>query len=309
VQKPYAQLSPAISQYSFNAFLLNPAAAGSEGYTTINLTARRQWICIPGAPETVSIDFQTRIYKRVFIPSTASVRKKYVKPQRSGRVGLGCSFINDRHGAFDQKGLKLSYAYHVPGNRSQLSFGLALSMLLYKINYNEMVPETEHDDLLNNGQNKFFVPDFDAGIYYTNQHLFAGISVKNLTRMAKNLNFYPYEGYQQRIISIIGGYQFKLSESVGLEPSFYVKNAGLFFMQTDLNVKLAFKDILWSGVTYRSPGTMCFQGGFRLNRVYIGYAYEYNLFMRHEFCFSTHELMVAAKLGDNVRRYKWLERY
>lgn len=34
-----AQQVPLYSQYMMNGFLLNPAVAGSEGYTAINLTA------------------------------------------------------------------------------------------------------------------------------------------------------------------------------------------------------------------------------------------------------------------------------
>ena len=40
----YAQQVPLYSQYMMNGFLLNPAVAGSEGYTAINLTAREQWL-------------------------------------------------------------------------------------------------------------------------------------------------------------------------------------------------------------------------------------------------------------------------
>ena len=38
-----AQQLPLYSQYTFNGFLLNPAVAGAEGYTAINLTNREQW--------------------------------------------------------------------------------------------------------------------------------------------------------------------------------------------------------------------------------------------------------------------------
>ncbi|HEY4788176.1 MAG TPA: type IX secretion system membrane protein PorP/SprF, partial [Bacteroidales bacterium] len=43
-----AQQQPAYSQYTFNGFLLNPAVAGSEGYTSINVTTREQWVGIEG---------------------------------------------------------------------------------------------------------------------------------------------------------------------------------------------------------------------------------------------------------------------
>jgi hypothetical protein len=36
----HAQQVPLYSQYMLNGFLINPAVAGSEGYTAVNLTAR-----------------------------------------------------------------------------------------------------------------------------------------------------------------------------------------------------------------------------------------------------------------------------
>ena len=37
----FGQQAPLYRQYMLNGFLLNPAAAGSEGYTAINLTIKR----------------------------------------------------------------------------------------------------------------------------------------------------------------------------------------------------------------------------------------------------------------------------
>ncbi len=309
IQKSWSQLSPVISQYSFNAFLLNPAAAGSEGYTTFNLSARKQWVCIPGAPETVSLDFQTRIYKKAFIPSSASVRKKHIKRVRSGRVGLGLHISNDRHGVFDRNEIQFSYAYHIVRTGSQLSFGLAFSLMQFKINLDRATLETENDYLLSSLESVFFTPDFNAGVYYTNQDLFAGISATSLTKMSENFNLYSHENYLQRILNILGGYKINMDDKLELVPSLYFKWADFRAVQLDINTKLTYKKILWCGLTYRTEKTVCLHGGFRLSRVYIGYAYEFNAFLPNTFFCSTHELMVAVKLGDNVRRYKWLERY
>ncbi len=37
------QQLPIYSQYLYNKFLINPAVAGSEGFTSVNLTARGPW--------------------------------------------------------------------------------------------------------------------------------------------------------------------------------------------------------------------------------------------------------------------------
>ena len=58
------QQLPIYSQYLFNRFLINPAVAGSDGYTSLNLTAREQWVGYDGAPRTFSFSAQTRIIKK-----------------------------------------------------------------------------------------------------------------------------------------------------------------------------------------------------------------------------------------------------
>ncbi len=60
-----SQQLPLYSQYMMNKFLLNPAIAGSDGYTSVNLTAREQWVGFSNAPRTHAISAQTRILKRL----------------------------------------------------------------------------------------------------------------------------------------------------------------------------------------------------------------------------------------------------
>jgi len=130
-------------------------------------------------------------------------------------------------------------------------------------------------------ENVFYTPDFNAGIYYTNQNMFSGISGENLTKITETLKFYAYEEDLQRIIHIIGGYSLTVNEMLDLVPSFYVKWADFHTMQLDINTKLTFKNYLWCGFTYRTANTICFHGGFRLNRIYVGYVYEYSTCMPH----------------------------
>ena len=63
----FAQQLPLYSQYLYNKFLINPAVAGSDGYTSLNLTAREQWVGYYGAPQTFSFSGQGRVLKRSYI--------------------------------------------------------------------------------------------------------------------------------------------------------------------------------------------------------------------------------------------------
>ena len=132
------QQLPLYSQYMMNGFLLNPAVAGSDGFTTLNLTAREQWLGFENAPKTHSFSFQTRVLKKSYIIKSLSARKKIYRPSTKGRVGLGGYIFNDKNGLVQRTGLQLTYAYHIWLDQTQLSFGLSGSFFQFKLDDAEL---------------------------------------------------------------------------------------------------------------------------------------------------------------------------
>ena len=125
-----SQQLPIYSQYLYNKFLINPAHAGSDGYTSINLTAREQWIGYSGAPRTYSLSWQTRILKKPFDVKQKSSNRTVYRPKTDGRVGLGAYIFSDRNGLIQRTGFQATYAYHLwLQENTQLSLGLALYRL------------------------------------------------------------------------------------------------------------------------------------------------------------------------------------
>jgi exodeoxyribonuclease-3 len=120
-QAGLGQQLPVYSQYMMNKFLINPAVAGSEGYTAFNITSRKQWLGIKDAPLTFAASGQTRLNRN----SSGSRATRGSSGSMAGRVGLGGYIFNDRHGLVSRSGLQLTYAYHIPFESSQLSFGLS----------------------------------------------------------------------------------------------------------------------------------------------------------------------------------------
>src|SRR5512136_3049389 len=84
-----AQQLPLFSQYLYNKFLINPAHAGSDGFTSFNLTVREQWAGYDGAPRTYSLTWQTRILKRRYKLTGPPIQRTHYRPKTDGRVGLG----------------------------------------------------------------------------------------------------------------------------------------------------------------------------------------------------------------------------
>src|SRR6056297_2016283 len=85
-----AQQIPLYSQYMMNKYLINPAYAGSMGYTSYNLTARQQWLGFGNAktPSTQAICAQTRVLQTSYLSRMRLINKR-TRRRPSGRVGLG----------------------------------------------------------------------------------------------------------------------------------------------------------------------------------------------------------------------------
>lgn len=310
MQVAWTQQVPLYSQYMLNGFLLNPAAAGSEGYTAVNLTAREQWVGLKNGPGTYALSFQTRILKKSYISRSSSVRRRPKSGSRSGNVGLGGYLFNDRNGAVERIGLKGSYAYHINFSQSQLSFGL--SFVAYQLRLDEdLIHLLEPGDPLWLGaKQSVFIPDADAGVYYSARNYWAGFSVDQMFESILKLGDSGYDRYvMERNYYLMGGYDFEVRRDIILTPSTLIKFAENGKLQIDFSGKLYFQQNYWGGLTYRTGQAIIVMAGVSVDKLVFGYAFDIGLnsIMKHSF--GTHEFTFIAKFGDNARRYRWLNRF
>ena len=303
------QQLPVYSQYMMNKFLINPAVAGSEGYTAFNLTTRKQWLGIKDAPLTFAASAQTRLQRNGTASRRTSVRRRG-HTSRAGRVGLGGYVFNDRHGLVGRSGIQLTYAYHIPFDRSQLSFGLSGTFWQFRLDRGAARLFDPNDELFNSMDNTLFIPDANLGIYYSDERFFAGFSADQLFQSSFKFGGKGYDEYKlYRHFYLMGGYNFMVSDDVAVEPTMLFKTTHEFTFQLDLTANVYFIENYWAGISYRTPSTLVLMGGVRVDKFYFGYAFDFtfNSIMYHSY--GSHEIMIAMKMGDSSRRFKWLQRY
>jgi type IX secretion system PorP/SprF family membrane protein len=306
----FAQQVPLYSQYLLNGFLLNPAAAGSEGYTAVNITAREQWIGFRDGPGTYALSFQTRILKKSYISKGASVKRRKRSGSRSGNVGVGGYVFNDRNGATERIGLKGTYAYHLNLQRSQLSFGLSFVAYQFRIDDDMITLENPGDELWLGAHKSVFIPDADFGVYYTARDYYAGFSVDQMFESVLKIGDAGYDRYKmERNYYLMGGYDFEVRRDITVSPSTLVKFAENGKLQADLTGKVIFQQSYWGGLTYRTGHAIILLAGVSVDKLVFGYAFDIGLnsIMKHSY--GTHEFTFIAKFGDNARRYRWLNRF
>lgn len=307
-----AQQLPIYSQYLYNKFLINPAVAGSDGYTSVNLTAREQWVGYSGAPRTFSFSAQTRLLKKSYILKESKLRREVFRPKTDGRVGFGGYVFSDKNGLIQRTGFQLSYAYHLwIQNSTQFSMGLAFTGYHYKINEKEINFEDPNEPWLNNNLRRgMFVPDATFGAYLLNAKYTFGFSADQLFEASGRIAGNAYKDFRMnRHYYMFGSYDFVPDRNVTIQPSFLLMMSDQLKPEADLGVTYIYDQDFWAGLAYRTSGAVIATLGVKYERTFIGYAFDFTMQEIQKVTYGTHEITLAVKFGDSMRRYRWLDRY
>jgi type IX secretion system PorP/SprF family membrane protein len=303
-----AQQNPLISLYSVNKFLVNPALAGATGYTNINFTARQMYTGFENAPRNFVFSAQSRMLEDVHILKRRKVQKDPTRASRIKNIGFGGYIFNDRNGIISRTGMQLTYGYHINfGGKYQLSFGLSFTGYQFKIDDKDELILDPGDPLLTSNKKNFFVPDANAGIYFSGYGFYSGLSITELFGSSIKLGANKFENYETlRHFQLIGGYKFPVSSQVYLEPSFLAM-ATIDRAELDLTARVFYQKNYWLGITYRTNKTLAFMAGFSIQEFYMAYAYDASMGAIQTYGGGSHELMLGLRFGDNsTRRFRWL---
>lgn len=308
----FSQQTPTYTQFTLNKFVLNPAATGVDGFTTISLVAREDWVGFRGTPKTHTFTIDSRILGDSYIFKKLAVRRNEPQKTRSGNTSWGAYFFSDLNGPIDQTGINGSYGYHIDLGESQLSFGLSLLFFQLRIQGEDFIRADEDlpNPLLPEGKQSIWITDANFGVFYTTQNYYAGYSTIHIFNSAAQFGDKGEGKYRlNRQHNILGGYRFNIDTKLQIEPSVLLKIPEVGITQLDLNVKCSFLTKYWAGLSYRTKATTSIFGGMNYDRYYFGYSFDYKMGDRLPNTYGSHEFIVSARFGDSARRYKWLNSY
>lgn len=259
----YGQQMPfnPVSYRIFTPFILNPAAAGSKDYLSVDMLAG-----FNGKSASQILSTNSRITRR--IPGINPSGKKYFYTD----FGIGASAFNDFQSADSthNAGISLSGSYHIPLNKRALSFlsvGASLKGLyhFHEGNAERIQPSKE-----------FYYPEFDMGLYIYNPKAYAGLSATNLLGRPKDtVNVSPYIVPVSRQYNFIAGYKFVISKSMNLvfEPSLLIHTDDSLSFSLKKNVEPALKlyagDFL-IGTYFNDYSSISFFFQYRYPKFYVG---------------------------------------
>ncbi len=272
-----AQQFPIISQYNWDQYLVNPAAAGSTDYLPITLIFRKMWVGVDDSP---------------------SIQMLSSNMQVANNMGVGMKLFNFSQGPLRHTGFEATYAYHIPlsAEGPKLSFGLTGSFYQYYLDKESLNMEDPTDPVLL-GDSKKFVPDANFGMLLYDKNYFVGFTVASLFQGKINLGDDGVaENKKVRHYYLNGGYNFEASENIMLQPSVMMKmiEAGIF--QADINFMMVFNKMINFGVSYRTGDAVGIQVGYQNDYLLFGYNYDIAVSDIRTQTSGSHEIIFIYKL-------------
>jgi len=307
-----AQQLPLYSQYLYNKFLINPAVAGSDGYTSVNITSRQQWVGYSGAPQTYSLSGQTRFLKMRYSIKKNLFNKNVYRPATDGRVGIGFNVFSDINGLVHRTGFLTAYSYNFwLDSETQLSLGLAFTGYYYKIDQRQIQFDDPDEPWLNTDFRKgIFVPDFHFGAYLLTRNYSVGFSAQEMLEGLVKVGSQAYDDLKiERTYYLFGNYTFEIDGWSTIEPSVLIKMSEQVLPQLDIGLTYVWDNKFWFGASYRTGSAIIANFGVRKDLLFFGYSFDFTLQKLQRSTFGSHEFVIAMKFGSGLRKYRWLDRY
>jgi len=263
---------------------VNPAYAGSRLGLSASLLYRNQWAGMKGAPETATFSMDA--------------------PLKNERIGLGLLVVSDKIGVTKEKHLITNYAYRVDIGDGVLAFGLGAGIVITNTAWSDLVVIDPGDDYYLINSKTYIIPNFKAGVYYSNKDFFAAFSIPKLLSYKFNFDkgkYVLYNGSEQYNYMLTAGCNIKLNQYINFTPSAlvsYLKGADLNY---DLNAQINYKEKFSIGASYRS--TKALEGIFQFqinNQLGIGYTYDFDLGTIGRYSNGSHQIMLRYEFSYKV---------
>ncbi len=272
---------PHYRQFFFNPYLSNPAFVAINNSLEANLVYRQQWTGFKDAPVTMGANVQ--------FPA-------------SNRVAVGFNIFTDKQVLLRNSNFMTTFGYVVPVAENQsLRFALSGGVGMNKLDLTAEELNTSDPAVLNASGNNWYV-DGNFGMVYTNRGLRLGFALTDLfksnTFQSESGKSFEFSNLKNRLFS--ASYKFNVTPAgtLALEPYFLYRQTEDGLQDAWEAAAMAyFKDILWTGVSYRQYSGIALFLGLNLKEKFrFSYSYEFPPTRSGLTSGSSHELHLGIKL-------------
>jgi type IX secretion system PorP/SprF family membrane protein len=307
-----AQQKPQYSQYMINNYLLNPALTGIEDYADFKLGYRNQWIGVEGAPVNYYLSGHTKLGKDVNVanpgwtgrkrPAFAAYQQRHNKYQKvKPHHGIGGMLLHEQIGPFTRTEVNVSYAYHMLLSKQvKLAAGVSTGLFQQAMNADHLQLANPADNAANSW--RMFWPNLTAGLWLYSSDFYIGVSGTQLLGNAFVAGDVMPSNRLYKHYFLTGAYKITPVDKVAIIPSVLVKWVQPFAPSVDYNLRVAYGDRLWGGISYRQRDSFAILTGITLSYLFdVSYSYDVGTSKLSTVSGGSHEIILGIRLHN---RYK-----
>ncbi|WP_235299087.1 PorP/SprF family type IX secretion system membrane protein [Portibacter marinus] len=276
-----AQERSVYTHHFINPVLINPAASGFNGEYNILVNYNNKWSGFSDGPKAFTLSYDGPI---------------------ADRLSIGAILFRDGFAALETTKGQLSFAYKIPADNYEISFGLATEYLQFGLGGPAIAsPLVDlNDPSLQerlSGARFFDVAFATYGTF--NDNVKFGLVIPGLVRARLDDNEGDSDRTNNYILHL--GYAYDVPNyDFTIEPSLFIKQLRNVPFHADINVKLGFmEDQLMGGLSYGiGYDRLGFLLGTQVNNFNILYSYNVSMTDSQSYHNGMHEIT----LGFNINR-------
>lgn len=234
----FSQQEDQFTQFMYYKMGFNPGYAGSNDGACISLIARNQWLGLEGAPQTQLLTFNMPLFNK--------------------KVGVGASVIRHTIGITERYTGEAVYSYRIRMGRGTLGIGVQGSLRLLRMNYSEAeaTQPIESDNAIPGDLQSKYIPNFGAGLYYSDNRFYIGFSIPRF--LENNIDLADLDQTISKEVThmyLMGGLLIDLGDKVKMQPQMLLKYVKSAPFDGDANLNFIFADRITAGLSYRIGGS------------------------------------------------------
>lgn len=237
-------------------------------------------------------------------PLGKSYKWDYMAPQP--HHGIGLIAVSDKAGPLNNTTVNLTYAYHLGlAPRLNLAVGVGLGASRMSFNTADVkLGEANDPAIAAKGTVSTIKPDINFGVWLYSVQYFVGASIQQLLPQPIDFsdNGNPNVGKTVPHTFVTAGYRFWLSDDITVIPSVMFKYVNPVPPSVDFNAKLAFRNKVWVGGSYRQHDSFSGMLGFNLSSLLnVGYAYDFTTSALNTVSRGSHEIILGFTLNNHYK--------
>lgn len=273
------------TQFFVNPSSVNPSYTGVDGYNSIFLGYRRQWLGLQGGPSLGYLSIQSPM---------------------SNHLSLGGIFMNDTKGLLSATSANFAAAYSIDvGEGKSVRFGLTLGGNWNKVDVQKLNFVTAGDPMLSELMSNSFQPLGSAGFSFHGKKFHAGVSIPNIFAPAyissDAVTFSKVAPFTQVILNASNRFYFSREKNV-IEPYLIYRLNSSLPSQFEFATIVHLQNKVWFGGSYKQNFGISAMAGLHLGKLStFGYSYTLKNAGDNQIPFASHEIQLAFLFGKRQK--------